>query len=148
MKTLLVILGLVIGTSLGANAQTQTQAKPNATAHPATQTMAQTPRQAPAQTKSMVKITDLAKPIQDNLSLQHKGWSPVQAYKLDTKGVITYEVMVRKETNEMRLFYDNDGKYLREEPIAAMTHQSKNMTTSPKHETQMAPAAKPTTRPK
>jgi len=142
MKTLVVILGLVVGTSFAVNAQTQSQTKPAGTTHPTTQPAIQTPAQAPSQTKSMIKLTELSKPIQENLSAQFKGWTPTQAYKLDSKGVISYEVLVKKASNEMRLYYDNAGKYLREEPVA----MSKN-TTPAKHTTQAAPAQKPTTKP-
>jgi hypothetical protein len=138
MKTLVVLLGLVFGITVVANAQGQT--KPAAK----TQTTTTTQPQAAAQTKSMIKITELSKPIQDNLSMQFKGWTPTQAYKLDSKGVLSYEVLVKKESNEMRLYYDNMGKYLREEPVANM---SKN-TTPAKHTTTTAPAQKPTTKPR
>jgi hypothetical protein len=143
MKTLVVILGLVFGMTFIANAQAQT--KPAAKTQTTTTTTTTTTQpQAASQTKSMIKITELSKPIQDNLSMQFKGWTPTQAYKLDSKGVLSYEVLVKKESNEMRLYYDNAGKYLREEPVANM---SKN-TTPAKHNTQAAPAQKPTTKPK
>jgi hypothetical protein len=144
MKTLIAILGLVIGTSLMVNAQTQSQAqtKPAATthataqqtAHATTQPAAQPATAGASQTKSMLKVSELLKPIQDNLASQFKGWTPMQAYKLDSKGVVTYEVMVKKEANEMRLFYDNAGKYLREEPVAAAASHSSSAA---------KPAAKP-----
>jgi hypothetical protein len=145
MKTLLVILGLVIGITMGANAQTQTQPKPK----PATQTTTttttttQTPAAAPEQTKTMIKITELSKPIQDNLSTAHKGWTPTQAYKLDSKGVITYEVMVKKDASEKRLFYDNAGKFVKEEVVPAPKSSTNKTTTPPKKTTTPAPAAKP-----
>ncbi len=143
MKTLIAILGLVIGTTMMVNAQTQAQAqtKPatttHATAHATTQPAAQPATAAASQTKSMLKVSELLKPIQENLATQFKGWTPLQAYKLDTKGVVSYEVMVKKEANEMRLFYDNAGKYLREEPVAAAASHSGSAATPAK------PAAKP-----
>lgn len=140
MKTLIAILALIIGTTISMNAQTQ--AKPAAqpatqsTAQPAvhatsqpsnhqTTQPAQQTAQAQSQSKSVLKISELMKPIQENLATQFKGWTPVQAYKMDTKGVVSYEVMVRKEQNEMKLFYDKDGKFLREEPVAAMKPETK-----------------------
>jgi hypothetical protein len=157
MKTLMVILGLVIGTSMVANAQTQAKPASNTathataqpvTTHPATQPAAQQTTQSQAQSKSMIKMTELSKPIQDNLATQFKGWTPTQAYRLDTKGTISYEVMVKKEANEMRLFYDNAGKYLREEQVAAMTPQSNKPSAAPKHQAQATPATKPASKPK
>lgn len=145
MKTLVVILGLVFGITLGANAQSQT--KSGTKTQTTTTTTTTTQPQAPSQTKSMIKTTELGKPIQENLSSQFKGWTPTQAYKLDTKGVISYEVLLKKESNEMRVYYDNMGKYLREEPVA-MTHNTSKSSSSMKHSTQSAPAQKPTTKPR
>lgn len=146
MKTLLVILGLVFGITMGANAQAQTQPKPKpatTTTTTTTTTQPQAPAAAPTQTKTMIKITELSKPIQDNLSTAHKGWTPMQAYKLDSKGVITYEVTVKKEANEMRLFYDNAGKYLREEAVVAPKSSTNKTSTPPKKTTTPAkPASK------
>ena len=142
MKTLAVILGLVFSITIVANAQAQT--KPATKTQTTTTTTTSTQPQAPSQTKSMIKITELSKPIQENLSMQFKGWTPTQAYKLDSKGVLSYEVLVKKESNEMRLYYDNAGKYLREEPVANMTRN----TSPAKHTTSTAPAQKPTTKPR
>jgi len=131
MKTLLVILALVIGTTMGMNAQAQDQAK----AKPQTTTQVQT--QPQSQSKTMIKNSELPKSIQDNLATQFKVWTPMQAYKLDSKGVLSYEVLVKKEANEMRLFYDKDGKFIKEEPVTTM-----------KPEVKKAPEHKPANKPK
>jgi hypothetical protein len=89
MKTLMTILALLVGTTIGVNAQT----------------------------KTMVKIADLPKAISENLTMQHKDWTPAEAFKVDTKGVITYEVLAKKGTNEVKLFYDNNGKFAKSEPV-------------------------------
>jgi len=140
MRTLMIILALTIGTMMGANAQNQTtpktQAKPQTTTQPATQSH---PMSASAeQSRTMVKVADLPRTIQNNLSSQFKGWTASKAERLDTKGIITYEVTARNGSNEMNLIYDKDGKYLRQEPVSAMTsHNSKSSTS-------MKPAAKST----
>jgi hypothetical protein len=69
-----------------------------------------------AQTRSAIKLADLPKAITDNISTQHQGWNAVNAFKVDTKGVMTYEVQVKKADSEMNLIYDKDGKYLKMEP--------------------------------
>jgi hypothetical protein len=97
MKTLMVILALLIGTTIGVNAQT----------------------------KTMVKVTDLPKAISDNLSTQHKDWTPAEAFKVDTKGVISYEVIAKKGTSEVKLFYDKDGKFTKSEPVTTKTEPKK-----------------------
>jgi hypothetical protein len=150
MKTLMVILGLVIGTALGANAQAQAQAqtKPNATTHATSQPAAQAPTQTQSQTKTMIKVSELSKPIQNNLAAQFKSWTPMQAYRLDSKGTISYEVMVKKEANEMMLVYDKEGKLMKEQPVTAMKPETKKETTPAKQEAQAVPAQKPASKPK
>jgi hypothetical protein len=141
MKTLMVILALAIGTMMGANAQTQSKPQSKPAAHPTTQATTQTTGQAQAQpqtqNKTMIKIPELPKAIQDNLASQFKGWTPQQAYKLDSKGVISYEVMVKKEANEKIIIYDKDGKFMKEEPVTAMKPENKKEAAPAK------PASKP-----
>jgi hypothetical protein len=72
-----------------------------------------------AQTRTAVKLADLPKAITDNISTQHQGWIASDAFKVDTKGVTTYEVMVKKAAAESTLVYDKDGKFLKMEPMKA-----------------------------
>ncbi len=88
MKTLMSIIGLLLVTTLSVNAQT----------------------------KSMVKIQDLPKAISNNLSTQHKDWKASEAFKVDTKGVITYEVIAKNKMNEEMFWYDKNGKFIKTEP--------------------------------
>jgi hypothetical protein len=69
-----------------------------------------------AQTRTSIKLTDLPKAITDNISTAHQGWTASEAFKVDTKGVMTYEVLVKKAMSQMNLIYDKDGKYLKMEP--------------------------------
>jgi hypothetical protein len=107
MKTTMAILALLIGTVIGVNAQT----------------------------KTMVKITDLPKTISDNLSSTHKDWTPVEAYKVDMKGVISYEVVAKKDTNKVMLLYDKDGKFTKSEPMTAAKTEPKKESTPVKNTT-------------
>jgi hypothetical protein len=74
-----------------------------------------------AQTRTAVKVADLPKAITDNLSTAHQGWTAAEAFKVDTKGVMTYEVLAKKGTSESMLVYDKDGKFLKTEPAKAAT---------------------------
>jgi hypothetical protein len=87
-----------------------------------------------AQTRKAVKVNDLPKSISENLSSQHQGWIASEAYKVDTKGVMTYEVFARKGTSETMLVYDKDGKYLKMEPqkMASTSTTTKSTTTTTK----------------
>ncbi len=69
-------------------------------------------------TKSMhsgtkLQLSDLPKAVSDNISSQHKGWAPQEVYKTDHKGVTAYEVIVKKNDQEMKLVYDATGNLLK-----------------------------------
>jgi hypothetical protein len=76
-----------------------------------------------AQTRTSIKLSQLPKAITENLASQHQGWIAQEAFKIDTKNVITYEVIAKKDQSEMNLVYDKDGKYMKMEPhhMAAVT---------------------------
>ncbi len=89
-----------------------------------------------AQTKSMVKIQDLPKAITQNLETQHKDWKATEAFKVDTKGVITYEIITKKDKNEEMLWYDNNGKFMKQQPYhneRSAMKSSEMKTTQPTH---------------
>jgi hypothetical protein len=108
MKTLMGIFALLIGITMGVNAQT----------------------------KTMVKISDLPKAISANLSSQHKDWTPTEAFKVDTKGLISYEVVAKKESNQVKLLYDKEGKFTKSEPMMAMKSETKKESTPVKTTTE------------
>jgi hypothetical protein len=85
-----------------------------------------------AQTRTAVKVNELPKSITENLKSQHQGWTAAEAYKVDTKGVMTYEVVAKKGTSESVLVYDNEGKYLKMEPkkMATASTTTKSTTTT------------------
>ena len=86
-----------------------------------------------AQTRTAVKVTDLPKAITENLTTAHQGWTAAEAFKVDTKGVMTYEVLAKKGTSETMLVYDKDGKYLKMEPAKAPAKtESKKESAKPK----------------
>jgi hypothetical protein len=74
-----------------------------------------------AQTRTAVKVTDLPKAITENMTNNHKGFTAQEAFKIDTKNVISYEVIGKEGQKEMSLFYDKDGKFEREHshPVTA-----------------------------
>ncbi|HLO58043.1 MAG TPA: hypothetical protein VK179_04835 [Bacteroidales bacterium] len=74
-----------------------------------------------AQTRTAVKISDLPKAISENMANNHKGFTAQEAFKIDTKNVISYEVIGKEGQKEMSLFYDKDGKFEREHshPVTA-----------------------------
>jgi len=100
-----------------------------------------------AQTKTAIKVSDLPKSITENLSTAKKGWTPTEAFKMDSKGTISYEVIAKNGKNEEKLLYDKDGKLTKTENMTAeaapkkssapVTQPATAKTTTPKP----APAA-------
>jgi hypothetical protein len=72
-----------------------------------------------AQTRTSLKVADLPKTITDNITTAHKGCVAQEAFKVDTRGVLSYEVVVKDAKSEMTLVYDKDGKFLKSEPKKA-----------------------------
>ena len=68
-----------------------------------------------AQTKTELQSSELQKPILEYISKNFKGYSIDKVFKVDAKGVITYDICVNKEKTHEKLFFDKDGKFLRKE---------------------------------
>jgi hypothetical protein len=69
-----------------------------------------------AQTKTELKTTDLAKPISEYISKNFNGFTIDKAFKIDTKGVITYNVCVSKDKLHEMITFSKEGKFLLKEP--------------------------------
>jgi hypothetical protein len=65
--------------------------------------------------KTSMKVEDLMKDITKHISKNYKDYKPVEAYKIETKGVVSYEVIIEKESNKLDIYYDKDGKFSRKE---------------------------------
>ena len=68
-----------------------------------------------AQTRSEIKVSDLNKAITENVAKDHAGFTIKDAYKLDNKGIVTFDVKVAKGNEEEILVYDKDGKFVKKE---------------------------------
>ena len=69
--------------------------------------------------KTTLKVTELQKSITDNIAKDYPGYKAIEAYKLDKKGSISFEVLVSKDTSNINLFYSKNGVFLRKEkPVA------------------------------
>lgn len=68
-----------------------------------------------AQTRTELQAEELQKPVLDYISKNFQGYSIDKVFKVDAKGVITYDVCVNKDKTHEKLFFDKDGKFLRKE---------------------------------
>ena len=79
---------------------------------------------ANAQSRVAMKTSDLPKAITENVSTQHPGYVIGNAYRVDNKGMMTYEVFAKKDNDMLRLVYDKDGKFMRmSDHKTAQNHQ-------------------------
>jgi hypothetical protein len=103
MKKIVLLLALGIAITF-ANAQTgkSTTAPTNKNATTTT-----------TQNKTSMKVADLQKAITDDILKSYPGYKTLEAFKLENKGVETFEVVIEKSTDKSKLFYDTDGKFLR-----------------------------------
>ena len=68
-----------------------------------------------AQTKTELQPSELQKPILEYSSQNFKDYCVDKVFKVDAKGVITYDIGVNKDKTHEKLFFDKDGKFLRKE---------------------------------
>jgi hypothetical protein len=98
MKKVLVVLVLIMAV-LAVNAQT---------------TIPATTKELPVRTTVMV--ADLQKTITDNIAKDYVGYTIKEASSVTSNGIVTYEVVVVKETTTETLVYDNEGKFVKKLP--------------------------------
>ena len=62
-----------------------------------------------------VKPADILPAIKASVAKDYAGYNLEKTYKIETKGVITYEVHVKKEASVLVLVYDKEGKFIKKE---------------------------------
>lgn len=77
-----------------------------------------------SQTRTELQAAELQKPIQEYLAKNYKDFAICKIFKVDAKGVITYDICLSKDKTHDRLFFDKDGKYLRKESCTLECCQS------------------------
>jgi len=95
MKKVIVVFVLIMAV-LAVNAQT---------------TVTTTTKVMPVRTT--VLAADLQKTITDNIAKDYVGYTIKEATKVVDNNVVTYEVVVVKETTTETLVYDTDGKFIK-----------------------------------
>jgi len=95
MKKILVVFVLIMAV-LAVNAQT---------------TVTTTTKVTPVRTS--VLVADLQKTITDNIAKDYVGYTIKEATKVVDNNIVTYEVVVVKETTTETLVYDTDGKFIK-----------------------------------
>lgn len=68
-----------------------------------------------ALTRTELRTSELPKTISDYITKNYASYTVAKAFKSDNKGVITYEVCVSLGKKNIKLVFDRDSKFLREE---------------------------------
>ena len=68
-----------------------------------------------AQTKTELQPAELQKPILEYISKNFNGYTIDKVFKVDAKGIITFDICVNKDKIHEKLFFDKEGKFLRKE---------------------------------
>ena len=71
-----------------------------------------------AQTKKELKSSDLQTPISEYIKKNFNGYNFDKAFKIDTKGIITYNVCVTKDKTHIMITFNKEGKFLLKEPCS------------------------------
>jgi hypothetical protein len=65
------------------------------------------------QTKTELKTADIPKPITEFLAKNMKSSTIDKAFKVDSKGVITYDILVAHGADKAVFIFDKDGKFIK-----------------------------------
>jgi hypothetical protein len=88
---------------------------------------AQATQTTATKTKSIhttVKVADLQKTITDHIAKNYAGYTIKEATSVTKNNIMTYHVVIVKETTTETLVYDKDGKFVKRLPQKPVTHQS------------------------
>lgn len=75
-----------------------------------------------AQTKTEIKVTDLQKVVSTYITKNYAGYTIDKAFKVDNKGVITYQVDIKNAKGvKSSLIFDKAGKFSKKDELAKPT---------------------------
>lgn len=68
-----------------------------------------------SQTKTELQITELRKPITDYIAKNYTAYKIKKAFKVDAKGVITFDICIVKNDEYEKLIFDREGQFIKKE---------------------------------
>ncbi len=83
--------------------------------------------------RTPIKVSDLQKPITDNIAKDYAGFTIKDALKIVDNNVTTYEVVITKGTTSETLVYDSNGKFLNKETLKTGSYEKSGMKEGSKH---------------
>ena len=95
-----------------------------------------------AQNRTEIKSNDLPKSIIDNIAKEYVGYSIQNAFKVNNNNHMTYEVIVEKGAEKDKLAYNENGNFIRKEPLTHMSAQNSSQQSSSAPQKRMASQSK------
>ena len=68
--------------------------------------------------RTVVLVADLQKTITDNIAKDYVGYTIKEATSVTENNIVTFEVVIVKETTTETLVYDKDGAFIKKLPPA------------------------------
>jgi len=68
-----------------------------------------------AVTKTAIKPEELMKVITDDIALNFSGYFISEAFKVNSNGIISYEVKLKRESSDLTVYYNDSGKFIKKE---------------------------------
>jgi hypothetical protein len=66
-----------------------------------------------AETKTAIKPSELNPKITNDIHTNYSGYIIIEAFKINNKGVFSFEAIIQKGKNKLNLFYDANGVFIR-----------------------------------
>lgn len=63
--------------------------------------------------KTTIKVVDLQKAITDKIAKEYAGFTIKKAQSVEKNNIVTYHVVIVKDTIKETLVYDKDGKFVK-----------------------------------
>jgi hypothetical protein len=67
--------------------------------------------------RTAIMVADLQKPITDNIAKDYVGYTIKEAASVTKNNIVTYHVIIVKDTTTMTLVYDNSGVFVKKLPL-------------------------------
>jgi hypothetical protein len=75
--------------------------------------------------RTVVMVADLQKTITDNIAKDYVGYTIKEATSVTENNIVTFEVVIVKETTTETLIYDKDGVFIKKLPPTVVTNPPK-----------------------
>jgi hypothetical protein len=68
-----------------------------------------------SETKTAIRASELNQKILDDIKKNYAGYNIIEAFKVNNRGIVTYEAIIQKNKDRLHLYYNIDGVFLRKE---------------------------------